>query len=222
YVIYLVKIYILICFLPAIFVWFFFNNLSKVKHLLLRISLVPVVLIVVSFLSYFTVSEITEENQKYSKSTLIKTAEITALDNSLWTVRKEGSGYSLGDYDFSLTGLLRKFIPAVWVTLYRPYLWEADNPMMVLSSIESLGMLLLTVSLLFAHGLFRAVRYSFTKPFVVFCLLFTISFAFAVGVSSGNFGSLVRYKIPLMPFFISSLFIINYYAKSVKNLQLSK
>ncbi|MGI9545189.1 MAG: hypothetical protein ACR2MX_18145, partial [Cyclobacteriaceae bacterium] len=42
YVIYLVKIYILICFLPAIFVWFFFNNLSKVKHLLLRISLVPV------------------------------------------------------------------------------------------------------------------------------------------------------------------------------------
>jgi hypothetical protein len=33
-------------------------------------------------------------------------------------------------------------------------------------------------------------------------------FAFGVGLSTSNFGSLVRYRIPLMPFFATILMII--------------
>jgi hypothetical protein len=33
-------------------------------------------------------------------------------------------------------------------------------------------------------------------------------FAFSVGFTSYNFGSLVRYKIPLMPFYYIALFIL--------------
>jgi hypothetical protein len=36
-------------------------------------------------------------------------------------------------------------------------------------------------------------------------------FAFAVGLSTSNFGSLVRYKIPAIPFFVASLMITNFY-----------
>ncbi|MFT6828639.1 MAG: hypothetical protein ACI9GZ_003758, partial [Bacteroidia bacterium] len=42
----------------------------------------------------------------------------------------------------------------------------------------------------------------FDDPFLVFCLIFSILFAFAVGVSTANFGTLMRYKIPMMPFFL--------------------
>ena len=43
---------------------------------------------------------------------------------------------------------------------------------------------------------------------VLFCFIFAITFAFAVGISSYNFGTLVRYKIPFMPFYLSGLFIM--------------
>jgi hypothetical protein len=44
------------------------------------------------------------------------------------------------------------------------------------------------------------------------CLVFAISFSFGVGVNSYNFGTLVRYKIPMMPFYVSGLYILRYYA----------
>ena len=41
-------------------------------------------------------------------------------------------------------------------------------------------------------------------------IIFSLFFAFAVGISTSNFGSLVRYRIPLLPFYVSSLVIIRY------------
>jgi hypothetical protein len=38
--------------------------------------------------------------------------------------------------------------------------------------------------------------------------LFSITFAFSVGLTTSNFGALVRYKIPSIPFFLSSLIIL--------------
>jgi hypothetical protein len=40
-------------------------------------------------------------------------------------------------------------------------------------------------------------------------LVFSIIFAFSVGFTSYNFGTLVRYKIPLMPFYYIALFILS-------------
>ncbi len=69
---------------------------------------------------------------------------------------------------------------------------------MLLSALESLAMLVLTFIIVFRRaGLLRTLA----KPDIVFCLTFTIIYAFAVGVSTFNFGTLARYKIPLLPFF---------------------
>jgi hypothetical protein len=38
-----------------------------------------------------------------------------------------------------------------------------------------------------------------------------------VGLTSGNFGNLVRYKIPCIPFFIGSLIIIDYLITQNRN-----
>ena len=45
-------------------------------------------------------------------------------------------------------------------------------------------------------------------PNLVFCLVFSIIFAFAVGISSYNFGALSRYKIPCLPFYATFCDII--------------
>ena len=56
------------------------------------------------------------------------------------------------------------------------------------------------------------------NPNVLFTLIFSIAFAFAVGVSTFNFGTLVRYKIPLLPFFLVALILILHHSKSERNL----
>jgi len=48
-------------------------------------------------------------------------------------------------------------------------------------------------------------------------MLFALFFAFSVGLATSNFGSLVRLKIPCIPFYVSGLFILKYlYEKKAK------
>jgi hypothetical protein len=42
----------------------------------------------------------------------------------------------------------------------------------------------------------------------MYCFLFSLVFALFVGASTLNFGTLVRYKIPCLPFYAISLFLI--------------
>ena len=53
-------------------------------------------------------------------------------------------------------------------------------------------------------------------PTIQFSLVFTLIFAFAVGISSYNFGTLTRYKIPCMPFYGAALILIYYDNKPLK------
>ena len=50
----------------------------------------------------------------------------------------------------------------------------------------------------------------FQDPYQLFCMIFTLILAFGIGLSTANFGALVRYKIPFMPFFVSMFFIMNW------------
>lgn len=131
------------------------------------------------------------------------------------------SGYTLGDMDFTLPGLLSKFPQAVNVTLFRPYIFEVRNPVMLLTAFESLGFMLLTIYVLIRVGPFRSIRISFSYPFIFFCLIFAIVFAYAVGLTTYNFGALARYKIPCLPFYlVAMLLILDYHKKEKAAIQL--
>jgi hypothetical protein len=96
------------------------------------------------------------------------------------------------------------------VTLFRPYLWETKKALQFVSAIEAAAFFLLTLKVLLSVGLFRAWRAIMDDPTIQFCVIFTLIFAFAVGVSSYNFGTLSRYKIPCLPFYALSLVLIYY------------
>jgi hypothetical protein len=53
----------------------------------------------------------------------------------------------------------------------------------------------------------------------MFLLIFAIVFSFGVGVSTFNFGTLVRYKIPMLPFFVTALILIGDYLKRHRKLE---
>jgi hypothetical protein len=57
-------------------------------------------------------------------------------------------------------------------------------------------------------GPFRFIKWIFKDPLIMYCFLFAVIFGLFVGASTLNFGTLVRYKIPCLPFYSISLFLI--------------
>ncbi len=51
--------------------------------------------------------------------------------------------------DFSPLGIISSYLLSLNVALFRPYLWEIRNPLMILSALESFAVLLATAFLLF-------------------------------------------------------------------------
>ncbi len=198
-----VKPYILICMAPTAILWIYVKSLSRIRNTVTKYLMVPVFGVVMIVSAYFaTVYTSTDE---YNLSNVAYRASMTAYDIRYgWGARTGGDGgYDIGTLDGTWQSMIRLMPQAINVSLFRPYLWEVRNPLMLLSALESIGVLLLTFRMVSKRRFRPAMR----DPFMVFCLVFSLLFAFAVGVSTFNFGSLMRYKIPLMPFFL--IFVLN-------------
>jgi hypothetical protein len=201
-----IKKFILQAFLPAAIVWVMASQFDKIRSMMLRLLVVPFSICLVVFSAYYSVVKVGEGDQKYAVDKIAQTARITAYDIGFYTGRDAGSGYSIGELDGSFGGLLKVAPAAINASLFRPYLWEVRNPLMALSAAESFGLLILSFFIIVKQrqNVFRAIL----NPNVLFCLVFSITFAFAVGVSTFNFGTLARYKIPMLPFLLTSLFLV--------------
>lgn len=206
FVIFSVKKFILQAYIPAVIVWIFASNFSRIRSSILKIALLPIVFGLVLVSGYYAAIKIGEGDERYSVNQLAKTAQITAYDIRFFTGRNAGSGYSLGELNGDWRSMIRLAPGAINVSLFRPYLWEVRNPLMLMSALESLFLLGLTVYVIARKRL--AIFTSLKDPNVIFMLVFSIVFACAIGIATFNFGTLVRYKIPLLPFYTSALFIL--------------
>lgn len=217
FVLYSVKLYILLCFVPAATLWVFLTHSKRIRPAMLKIILTPLILVIAAVVAYQAIVVVGEADKRYAIENIARTAWVTAYDIGFYTGRSAGSPYSLGEHDGTLTGLLSKAPQAINVTLFRPYVWEVNNVLMLVSSLESLVIMVFTLYVLWcARGkLFSLVG----TPVVFFALLFSLTFAFAVGISTYNFGTLVRYKIPLIPFFLFGLIYIWHHSTRRSNVQ---
>jgi hypothetical protein len=213
YLIALIKVYIILAFVPALSLWLLLTYSKKIQSPAIRwvMNLVFIGITIGGFL-YFTQSFAKELNS-YALDNLIKTAEKTKGWIAYVSERDQGSLYDIGQVDPTFTGIVSKFPAAVTVTLYRPFLWEVKNPLMLLSALESLTFLILTLVVFFKGGLIGTFKKIFKDPNLLFFFSYSLIFAFAVGISTGNFGTLSRYKIPCMPFFAALLLILYYQTK---------
>jgi hypothetical protein len=210
YLVAVIKVYILLSFLPALSLWLLMTYSHRIRSVAIRwiLNLMFIGVIVAGFI-FFT-SEFAKELNKYSLEKIAKTAESTRGWIS-YASGDEGSAYSLGEFSPTVGGMLSKFPSAVVVSLFRPYIWEARKVIMFLSALEALAFLFLTVRIFVRHKV-KVISMLMKDPTLMFCVVFALIFAFAVGISSYNFGALSRYKIPCMPFYAAFLLIcLNYY-----------
>jgi hypothetical protein len=212
----LVKIYILIAFMPALGMWILFNYTQSIQAKAIRTAIKLILLLIVAGASVLIMSTFSRSLGAYSLDKLADKAEETRQWIYYSSETQDGSSYSLGNLDPSLGGMLVKFPQAVNVTMFRPYVWEVKKPIMALSAAESLLFLILTLKVFYKVGLSRSWRTISEDPTIQFCLIFSTIFAFAVGVTTYNFGSLSRYKIPCLPFYTLAMVLIYYKNKPGK------
>ena len=210
-----VKLYILASFLPGVLIIAFLGQLQKIKSKVLKYALYPFILGVSVVLLYFSVQKMGEENASFAAENIANTSKTSAEWNEYSSRRNGGQGasYSLGKQDGTLAGMLKLAPAAINVALFRPYPWEAGNAMRLLSSLESTFLLLLTLNALLRNKIKTLWKTVSVNPYFLFTLVSTLILAFAVGISSYNFGSLVRYRIPFLPFFTVMLLVLDDHSK---------
>ncbi len=215
FIIFSIRKFVLQAYLPAVILWIGATQLYRVRSTVLRMLIIPGVISLLMISAYYTVVKVGEDDERYAVTRLASTARITAYDIRYWSGRFAGSGYSLGELDGSIETMVRLAPQAINVSLFRPYLWEAKNILMLFSAIESALLLLAVLYVILKRGL--RVFTALLDPNILFALSFTLVFAFAIGVSTYNFGTLVRYKVPLLPFFVTALILISDHRNSARN-----
>ncbi len=212
YFIFLVKDYILYGYLCAFFIGLI---LTKIKNFNKIVRIITVVLFLLFILGVLTIyaSLISDYVIEIVVQTAIEKqktwAEYGAAVNS-------GSDFSLGEITPSIAGLMFLVPKTINVTLFRPYLWECTSLIMVFDSLQSVFCILLFIRAIIITRFFYFFKLIFSDRLLITFFLFVIIFAFFVGLNTANFGSLSRYKVPLLPFFISLLIIVPTLYKKTK------
>lgn len=205
-----VKVYILASYLPFLFLYAVLSTIERHPVFLMRMVLAPAFVAMSMLVSVLLLIQFEDALGKYALQEV--TSSIAQLNESFQERTGNAdaaSNFNLGvQFDPTLGGLVRAAPFAVVATFFRPFIWEVDKVSQLLAALESVILILLTVYVLFKSRIYRFFVVLFTNPLVMYCFFFAVVFGVFVGSSTVNFGTLVRYKVPCLPFFSLSLVFI--------------
>ena len=135
------------------------------------------------------------------------------------------SGYDIGANEHMSKGDIITLIPkAIYLCLCRPYVWEANNPFTFLVVVENLVFWLLLVIAIYTVIYYRKSDSLDHRQVYLFIGSISSIFIlyFIIGITSFNFGALVRYKTPGLVFLFSIpiMLISNNIVEKVKKIKI--
>lgn len=215
YVLYMVKVYILLGMGAGVMVWLLLKIKSGFRVPLVRAFVLPALtLFGILFMSFF-LGSIRAQLEALAFQNFMEMALAKLKFNADLTLQG-GSAYDLGEIDPTGPGALKVAPKAIVLSLYRPYIWETRKIVQFLSALENFVLLGFSFYLLWKTRVFGFIKVIFSDSNLLFFLVFTLVLGFMVGVSSGNFGNLVRYKIPTLPFFVAILLVVHHHLKQAQ------
>jgi hypothetical protein len=215
YLILTIKAYIIVALLPGVFIWLGWSYIRRWENIVLRIFAAPFITLIFIILAMGLLSSLSGMLGEYgSMDSILQKAIITYEDHTRYTQYGEGF-YDLGAFDGTLANFFSKAPQAIVAGLFRPFLWEVRNPLMLMAAIENTAFFLIMMVIVWRTGPVKTLNIAFNEPLVIFSLSFALVFAFAVGVATANFGALMRLKTPLIPFLTGALIILYYRFKEI-------
>ena len=205
-IIFLIKPYVIITLLPGALIWIFSYRISNIQNAVFKVLIIPFIIIISIGGGTYLMSFMGSYMGKYALDKIATTAMVT--QNDLKREYYHGHSFDIGITDPTPSGLLKKFPAAFVAGIFRPYLWESENVVMLISGLENTLILILTVISIFRTNLLTFLKKLLREPILFFALSFSVFFAFSVGITTSNFGALVRFKIAYLPFYLCALFIL--------------
>jgi hypothetical protein len=209
YLLIMIKPYILFALLPGSLIWWSNERVAGISNNFLRAMATPFLLAIGLTLGYLALTKLDFLLGFYKIDEVMDRASVVQKD--LKQSYYGGNSFDIGDYDPTFSGMMSKAHLAISAALFRPGLWDVRNPVMFLSAIENTYVMFLTIFLMIRLKFLGFFRLILKDPLLLFSVMFSLFFAFSVGISISNFGALVRLRIPCVPFFVASLFILKYY-----------
>ncbi len=214
-----VKPYVLYALLPGSLIWWSIRALDKYKAGFIKSTMVISLVSIGAVMGFFLLSLLSDKLGDYALDKVLEKSEVTR--NDLKRSEYRGNSFDIGEYDKSLSGMIGIAPKAIFAGLFRPTLLDVRNIVMLISAIENTILLWLLIKLFWKYKWRIIFGIIYNQSIVLFMLIFSLFFSYSVGLSISNFGSLVRLKTPALPFFVLSLFIIEYYCTQYKMKQLS-
>lgn len=199
YLLYSIRPFLVICtVIPLLMILIFKVNQNKSFVTKFLTRLFGISLAIGSLMYYFSN---TSSFGEFSAESVFQTAEVIQkdmLNNAGYT----GKRYHLSIEVFSGINLLFVAPEAIATALFRPFIWEADGIFMILNGFENLIILYLCIRF-FVSRKQNPVRNELRdNSFYLYALFLVLILGYFVGLTSGLFGTLVRLKTPVMPFFL--------------------
>lgn len=120
-----------------------------------------------------------------------------------------GSAYSLGSSATrSIAGQVAYAPLALLTSLFRPFPFEVSNPQMAMNALETTALLGACLFVAARRAPMDVWRQLSQSPFLVFCIVFTLTFGVGTGLVSNSLGTLSRYRMPMMPFYAAFVLIL--------------
>lgn len=200
-----IKVYILLAIAPAIVLWIFGEFNKVVENKTLRRIMALLTFTAGAATAYLLVNYLTSDEslQAFKLDTIMETSQ-----NNRQLYEGFGQQYEGSYFTIQTTNPVLLVLNGIVATLFRPFLWEINSPTALLSSLEALLFLYFTGFYMYKRGVITFFRKAFSNPVLLMCIVFTLIFAAAIGSSATNFGSLSRYKIPCLPFYLAMVMIL--------------
>lgn len=132
--------------------------------------------------------------------------ENSADTNTYWVYydqKPAGSKIDIPILDPSVAGILKIAPAAFCISFFRPHIFEARNPLMLLSAFESSLLIICLVICLFFY-----TKKNENMHLLYFCLTIVIFLFVLVGITSPILGAAVRYKMPALPFLLIAFLLL--------------
>ena len=129
---------------------------------------------------------------------------------------KEGAGsiISTNVLDANVWSFLKNSPEAIINTLFRPHILESKTLFMLMSGIENLLLMLLII----VSFIFYKKPEKEALPLLYLALFFSLSLALIIGIVNPVLGSIVRFRVPLLSFFVIAFLVLVDKEKLVKKL----
>ena len=209
-----VKIYILISFIPPVMLWISTQYSTRIQSGFLRALVMPIMIVLGAGIGLVISQSVAAGNKNYDFDKIEDRATVASSYHNSISHSEAGKGRGMGNSgyamdDFTGPADIPKIAPkALVIGLFRPFIWEVNNPVMLLSGLEILWITYLTFQVFRKTGVLRTFGRIGSTPLVLFCMVFSVLFAIGTAATAGNFGNLVRYRIPMWPFYVTGLMIL--------------